>query len=75
MQTRLSAKILQSRMQLDEKMNSAAAGVIKTGGGKSSIDARGSSISEESVVEDAEFAGFNLTDAKKWEKQLVTKVL
>lgn len=63
MRTRLSTKIFQSRVQLDEKMSSAAAAVVKTGG-KSSLDA---SASSDSVVEDEDFAGFNLADAKKYD--------
>lgn len=44
-------------------MSSAAAAVVKTGG-KSSLDA---SASSDSVVEDEDFAGFNLADAKKYD--------
>ncbi|CAL8109991.1 unnamed protein product [Orchesella dallaii] len=63
--TRLNTNIFQSRVQLDEKMNSAAAAVLKPGGRNSSDTVQKASITSSQSVEDEDFTGFNLADAKK----------
>lgn len=64
--TRLNTKILNDRVLLDEKISTAAAAVMKTGGGKSSLDARQSVTSAASVTEEDALADFSLGDAKRF---------